>query len=79
MDLLLNLEPVGTVHQLRNLRRLYVSIETFVHSLKSLGVNSKTYGTLLASVLLNKLPQELTLIVSWKTSDVGLDQLLTSC
>ena len=76
MDLLLNLEPVSAAHQLRNLRRLYDSVETHVRSLKSLGVDSKTYGTLLASVLLNKLPQELRLIVSRKTGDVGLDQLL---
>ena len=76
MDLLLNLEPVSAAHQLRNLRRLYDSVETHVRSLKSLGVDSKTYGTLLASVLLNKLPQELRLIVSRKTNDVGLDQLL---
>ena len=76
MDLLLNLEPVGAAHQLRNLRRLYDSVETHVRSLKSLGVDSKTYGTLLASVFLNKLPQELRLIVSRKTSDVELDQLL---
>ena len=70
MDLLLNLEPVSAAHQLRNLRRLYDSVETHVRSLKSLGVDSETYGTLLASILLNKLPQEL------RTSDMGLDQLL---
>lgn len=76
MDLLLNLEPVSAAYQLRNLRRLYDSVETHVRSLKSLGIDSKTYGTLLASVLLSKLPQELRLIVSRKTSDVELDQLL---
>lgn len=72
----MNLEPVSAAHQLRNIRRLYDSVETHIRSLKSLGVDSKTYGTLLASVLLNKLPQELRLIMSRKTSDVGLDQLL---
>ena len=76
MDLLLNLELVSAAHLLRNLSRLHDSVETHVRSLKSLGVESETYGTLLASVLLNKLPQELRLIVSRKTSDVGLDQLL---
>ena len=76
MDLLLNLESVNAVYQLRNLRRLYDSVEIHVRSLKSLGVDSKTYGTLLTSVLLNKLPQELRLIVSRKSGDVGLDQLL---
>ena len=73
MDLLLNLGHVSAAHQLRNLRRLHDSVETHVRSLKSLGVDSETYGTLLAFVLLNKLPQELRLIVSRKTSDVGLD------
>ena len=76
MELLLNLEPVTASHQLRNLRRLYDTVETHVRSLKSLGVDSETYGTLLSSVLLNKLPQELRLIVSRKTSEVKLDQLL---
>ena len=66
MDLSLNLEPVNVAHQSRNLRRLYDSVETHVCSMKSLGVDSKTYGTLLASVLLNKLPRELRLIVSWR-------------
>ena len=76
MDLLLNLEPVSAAHQLRNLRRLYDGVETHVCSLKGLGVDSKTYGTLLASVLLNKLPQELRLILSRRNSGVELDQLL---
>ena len=43
-----------------------------MHSLKTLGVDFGTYSTLLASVLLKKLPQEL----SRKTSDGGLDLLL---
>ena len=76
MDLFLNLEPVNAVQKLRNLHRLYDSVETHVRSLKNLGVDSKTYGTLLTSVLLNKLPQELRLIVSRKSGDVGLDQFL---
>ena len=41
MDLWLNLEPVSVAHQLRNLRRIYDSVETHVHSLKSLGIDSK--------------------------------------
>ena len=76
MELLLNLEPVTASHQLRNLRRLYDTVETHVRSLKSLGVDSATYGTLLSSVLLSKLPQELRLIVSRQTSEVELDKLL---
>ena len=60
------LEPVSTIHQLKNLCRLCDSIETHVRSLKSLGVDSRPYGTLLASALLNKLLQEFRLIVSQK-------------
>ena len=67
MDLLLNLERVSAAHQLRSLCELYDSVETNVHSLKRLGVEFKTFGTLIASVLLNKLPQELRLIVSGGT------------
>lgn len=36
MDLLLNLEPVSAAHQLRNLRRLYDSVETCTQSEESL-------------------------------------------
>ena len=76
MELLLNLEPVTASYQLRNLRRLYDSVETHVRSLRSLGVDSATYGTLLSPVLLSKLPQELRLIVSRQASNVDLDKLL---
>ena len=54
---------MSAAHRLRDPRQLHDSVETHVHSLKSLGVNSETYGILLSSVLLNKLPQELKLIV----------------
>ena len=37
-----------------------------MHSLKYLGVSSDSYGNLLSSVLLSKLPQELRLIISRK-------------
>ena len=63
-------------HQLKNLQQLYDSVETHVHSLKGLGIDSKTYGTLLGSVLLNKLPQELRLIVRRRNSDVKINELL---
>ena len=78
MELLLNLEPVSSPYHLRNLRRLYDSVESHVRSLKNLDVASESYGSILASVLLNKLPQELRLIVTRKTSEdkLNLDALL---
>ena len=69
MDVLLNLEAVSSQFNLKGIRHLHSLIETQVRSLKSLGVTPESYGTLLSSVLLNKLPQELRLIVSRKTAD----------
>ena len=69
MELLLNLEAVTSQHNIKGLRRLYDTVETHVRSLKNLGVASESYGSLLTSVLLNKLPQELRLIISWRTSE----------
>ena len=80
MDLLINLDAVNSSQNLKGLRRLYDTIESNVRSLKSLGVASDTYGTLLASVLFNKIPQEIQLIVSRKcgSSDWKLDELMTT-
>ena len=47
-----------------------------MRSLRSLGIDSTTYGTLLSPVLLSKLAQELRLIVSRQASDIDLDKLL---
>ena len=78
MDILLNVEPVTSVHNLKSLRHLYDLVESHIRSLKSLGVSSDSYGSLLSSVLLNKLPQELRLIVSRKVTDAdwSLDALM---
>ena len=64
MEMLLNLEPVTSNHNLRGLRRLYDQIESHVRALKALRVTSDAYGTLLSFVLMNKLPSELRLVVS---------------
>ena len=53
-------------------------VESHVRSLKSLGVSPDSYGTLLSSVLLNKLPLEIRLIASRKVDEDrwSLDALL---
>lgn len=53
MDILLNVEAVASQHDLRGLRHLYDLIESHVRALKS---PSDSYGALLSSVLLSKLP-----------------------
>lgn len=58
MDALMSMETVTSLSNLRALRRLYDNVELHIRGLKSLGVEFKSYGTLLASTLLNKLPQD---------------------
>ena len=60
---------VSSQHDVRGLRQLYDVIESNVRSLKSLGVKAESYGSLLSSVLMTKLPSELRLIVSRKFGD----------
>ena len=78
MDALLNVDPVMSNHNLKALQQLYDTIELHVCGLKSLGVSADSYGSLLSSVLLNKLPQEIRLIVSRKagSDDWQLDKLM---
>lgn len=78
MDTLLKLEAVSSQHNLKGLRHLYDLVESQVRGLKSLGVESNSYGSLLFSVLLQKIPPELRLIMSRKITedDWNLDALL---
>lgn len=46
------------------LRQLYDLVEVHVRGLKALGVPSESYGSLLSFVLMSKVPQEVSLIIS---------------
>ena len=61
MEILLNLESVTSHYHVRSLRQLHDTVESNVRSLKSLGVSRESYGGLLSSILMNKLPQEFRL------------------
>ena len=61
MEILLNAESVSSANQVAALRKLYDKIESNVRGLASLGVTSDSYGSLLSSVLIQKLPSELSL------------------
>ena len=73
MEILLNLSAVSGEHDLRGLRRLYNEVEANVRSLKALGVEQDSYGTMLTSVLLTKLPPEIRLIVTRRASGEDLE------
>ena len=66
---------MASVYELRNLRQLYDKVESH---LKSIGIAASSYGNLLASILMKKIPSELCLIVSRETVEDNwdLDSLL---
>ena len=64
MEALLNIASMTSHHDTRGLRKLYDKVESHVRGLRSLGVSAESYGGLLTSVLVNKLPLEIRLILS---------------
>eukprot|EP00731_Ephydatia_muelleri_P005954 Em0003g202a len=80
MDALMNLEPVVTSRNLKALRQLYDKVESHIRCLRSLGVESESYGTLLSSVLMKRIPHDICLVVSRTvtTDDWKLDKLLAA-
>ena len=74
----MSLEAVASANNMVGLRRLYDSVETHIRGLESLGVGAETYGSLLSSVLLNKLPTTLKLAISRKLGggEWGLNAIL---
>ena len=59
METLLNINSVQSGLNIQALRQLHDLIESQVRSLTSLGVSSSSYGSLLSSVVMSKLPQDL--------------------
>ena len=55
------------------LRKFYDDVESHVRSLKNLGVESESYGSLLSTVVMDKLPEEIKLIVSRNIKTGHLD------
>ena len=78
MDVLLNLDPVTSIYDLKGLRSLYDTVESHIRALKSLGIPSQSYGGLLCSMLMNKLPRDLRILMSRdiKNDNWDLDRLL---
>ena len=78
MEALLSIAAVSTHHDIKGLRKLHDSVAAHVRGLRALGVLSESYGGLLTSVLINKLPPEIKLIVSRATARESwdLDQVM---
>ena len=59
MDALLSLSTVSSHLDIKGLRKLHNSVEAHVSGLWALGVPTESYGGLLMSILMNKLPSEI--------------------
>ncbi|XP_047135464.1 uncharacterized protein LOC105845216 [Hydra vulgaris] len=64
MRTLLSIEKVYSIRNLVALRAIYDKIEIQVRSLENLGVDSRQYGPLLIPVLMQKIPEDLALLIS---------------
>ena len=60
-------------HNSKTLRHLFDQVESHMRGLRSLGVPPETYDSLLSSILVNKLPPELHLIISRDVKDKEWD------
>ena len=69
MEVLMSVENVGSDHNLKGLRRLFDTVESQVRGLRALGITADSYGGLLSSLLITKLPPEMRLIVSRSLND----------
>ena len=65
----MSLEAVISQHNHKGLRQLYNLMESHIRSLHSLGVPHSSFGTLLASIFMNRLPSEFRLAVSREIVD----------
>ena len=65
----MNAEAVISPHNVPALRHFHDVVESNVRTLKALGVAAETYGSLLATVLMNKLPNDLRLIIGRKIGE----------
>ena len=64
MEALLSVTAVSSHHDIKGSRKLHDTVEAHIRGLRALGVPAESYGGLLTSVLMNKLPPEIRLIVS---------------
>ena len=69
MQELLKIKPVRSMSEVGRVREIVDKTEVQVRGLKALGVDSYQYGTLLIPIFMEKLPDELKLIVSRKHTD----------
>ena len=69
MESLIKLKPVNVISDVKGIRAVLDRVQIQVRGLQSLGIDSAQYGALSIPIFLEKLPDELKLIVSRKHKD----------
>ena len=73
MNELLKNKYVKLVKDVAVLRQFYDTLEVHVRSLLSLNIDNRSYGTLLSSVIMERLPHSAKLIISRNLKNNGWD------
>ena len=73
IDSILKMQPLHYNAEIARVRKFYDTVETHCRGLKALGVESSSYGTVLVNILLQRLPDEIKLIISRKMNEVSGD------
>ena len=69
MDVLVKLPRATSFKDIETLRKIYNSLETSVRNLTELNVDINSYGTLLITLILERIPSELKVIISRRFKD----------
>ena len=69
MESLIKLKPVNVISDVKGIRAVFDSVEIQVRGLECLGIDSAQYGALLIPIFMEKLSDELKLIVSRRNKD----------
>ncbi|XP_065680602.1 uncharacterized protein LOC136094543 [Hydra vulgaris] len=69
MKKLLKLDRLNNIKNVNLLRKLLDTIEIQIRSLENIGIDSSMYGSILVPITLDKLPEELNLIISRKLNE----------
>ena len=73
IDSIPKMQPLHYNAEIAQVRKFYDTVETHSRGLKALGVESSSYGTVLVNILLQRLPDEIKLIISRKMNEVSGD------
>ena len=73
IDSSLKMQPLHYNAEIAQVSKFYDTVETHCRGLKALGVESSSYGTVLVNILLQRLPDEIKLIISRKMNEVSGD------